>query len=188
MILHTRIVGTPIGPLALLAHGGALVGLEFGDARERREKLGASLVRHLGDFDTAEHPDPAGAATRLERYFAGDFAALDEQDVQPHGTPFQLEVWRELRRIPAGSTRGYAELAAAIGRPAAVRAVGAANGANPVSLFVPCHRVIAANGTLWGYGGGLPRKRWLLAHEGAAFVDPQAQGALDLDDGGAGIR
>ena len=74
--------------------------------------------------------------------------------MEPHGTPFQVEVWRELRRIPPGTTRGYAQLASAIGRPAAVRAVGAANGANPIALFVPCHRVIAANGTLWGYGGG----------------------------------
>ena len=180
MILHTRIVATPIGELALFAAGESLVGLEFHDAADRRDSLWRSFERHLGPLTTAPHPDPAGAATRLERYFAGELGALEEQPVEPHGTPFQREVWRGLRRIPPGRTLRYAELAAAIGRPAAVRAVGAANGANPIALFVPCHRVIAANGTLWGYGGGLGRKRWLLAHEGARFVDPEAQGALAL--------
>jgi methylated-DNA-[protein]-cysteine S-methyltransferase len=85
------------------------------------------------------------------------------------GTPFQLEVWERLCTIPAGETLSYAGLARGIGRPSAVRAVGLANGANPVAVVVPCHRVIGSNGSLTGYGGGLPRKQWLLAHEGAAF-------------------
>ena len=180
MILNVRTVSTPIGPLALIAEGDALVGLEFGDALDRRDRLARSLARHLGAFETREHADPAGAASRLQRYFAGERTALAEQPVAPRGTAFQLAVWRALRDIPAGETRSYGELAAAIGRPAAVRAVGAANGANPVALFVPCHRVIAADGTLWGYGGGLERKRWLLAHEGAVFADPSAQPSLAL--------
>lgn len=183
MILHTCTVHTPIGALALVADGDALVGLEFGDALDRRDRLASSLARHLGAYEMREHPDPAGAATRLERYFAGERNALAEQPVSPRGTVFQLEVWRALRDIPAGETRSYGQLAVAIGRPAAVRAVGAANGANPVALFVPCHRVIAADRTLWGYGGGLERKRWLLAHEGATFAGNTLQGSLGLEDG-----
>jgi len=184
-ILDMRTVHSPVGALLLLADGEALVGLEFGDALDRRGRLMASLRRHLGAIETLEHPDPAGAASRLERYFAGELGALAEQPVAPCGTPFQLEVWRALRDIPAGATRTYGQQATTIGRPAAVRAVGAANGANPVALFVPCHRVIAADGTLWGYGGGLERKRWLLAHEGAAFAGsaPGAgQESLALED------
>ena len=108
--------------------------------------------------------------------------AVRRADSAPRGTAFQLAVWAALRAIPAGSTLSYGALAARLGRPAAVRAVGAANGANPIALFVPCHRVIAADGTLWGYGGGLERKRWLLAHEGAAFADRWGQAELSLDD------
>jgi len=182
MILYTRTVHTPIGALVLIANGDALVGLEFGDAFDRRDRLARSLTRHLGAFETREHPDPAGAVVRLERYFGGERGVLSEQPVTPHGTAFQLEVWRALRDIPAGETRSYSELATAIARPAAVRAVGAANGANPVALFVPCHRVIAADRTLWGYGGGLERKRWLLAHEGATFAECAEQGSLGLED------
>ena len=188
MILHTHTVHTPIGTLVLIADGEALVGLEFGDALDRRDRLARSLMRYLGAFETREHPDPAGAATRLDRYFAGERGELAAQPVTLHGTAFQLEVWRALREIPAGETRSYSELATAIARPAAVRAVGAANGANPVALFVPCHRVIAADRTLWGYGGGLERKRWLLAHEGAAFAGGDLQGSLGLEDGGGRIR
>ncbi len=102
----------------------------------------------------------------LRRYFAGerlDFSC----PLDLYGTPFQLEVWQALCRIPYGETRSYAQIAQAIGRPLAVRAVGAANGANPVGIIVPCHRVIGSNGSLTGYGGGLPMKEWLLALEGA---------------------
>jgi O-6-methylguanine DNA methyltransferase len=89
-------------------------------------------------------------------------------------------VWAALREIRAGQTRSYGELAGTLGKPDAVRAVAAANGANPVAVFVPCHRVIAANGTLWGYGGGLPMKQWLLHHEGARFTPLSQQEALPL--------
>ena len=161
MNLDVRLLRTPIGELYLVARDDVLVGLEFADAHDRRGALDRSLTRYLGACTTREHADPAGAATRLERYFAGELAALEEQPVEPHGTRFQLDVWRALRTIPAGTTLSYGGLAERIGRPAAVRAVGAANGANPVALFVPCHRVIAADRTLWGYGGGLERKRGL---------------------------
>ena len=102
----------------------------------------------------------------LADYFNGDLNALDRIEVATNGTAFQEAAWAALRDIPAGATRSYAEQAAAIGRPKAVRAVGLANGANPVAIVNPCHRVIGADGELTGYGGGLDRKRWLLAHEG----------------------
>lgn len=180
MILATCTVGTPLGPLVVWVHGAAVVGLEFAGERDRRHQAIVHLERHLGAFETRAERDPAGAASRLARYFAGDREALEDQPVAHHGTAFQVSVWRKLRTIRPGRTWTYAQLAAALGKPTATRAVGAANGANPIALFVPCHRVIAADRTLWGYGGGLARKRWLLAHEGAAFVDPDrgAQGRL----------
>ncbi|HME05837.1 MAG TPA: methylated-DNA--[protein]-cysteine S-methyltransferase [Bryobacteraceae bacterium] len=106
----------------------------------------------------------------IEAYFAGDLDALDRIAVLARGTAFQQEVWAALRTIPAGTTLSYSGLAKQIGRPAAVRAVGLANGSNPIGVVVPCHRVIGANGSLTGYGGGLERKSWLLNHEGAKFT------------------
>jgi O-6-methylguanine DNA methyltransferase len=108
------------------------------------------------------------AANELRRYFAGERVQFS-CPLDLHGTPFQMHVWRELRRIPYGETRTYGELAQAIGRPNASRAVGAANGANPIAIIVPCHRVIGHNGTLTGYGGGLPTKAWLLSLEGVVY-------------------
>lgn len=104
------------------------------------------------------------AMDELRRYFAGEHLQFS-CPLDLHGTPFQIAVWEELFRIPYGETRSYADIARAIGRPAAVRAVGAANGANPIAIIVPCHRVIGSNGSLTGYGGGLPTKEWLLAME-----------------------
>lgn len=181
MILATRTIESPIGPLVLVASEEAVVGLEFGGARARRDALARHLERWLGPHELREAKDPGGAATSLARYFAGERGALDQQPVEIRGTEFQVRVWNALRGIPAGRTLTYSQLAEDVGRPEARRAVGAANGANPIALFVPCHRVIAADGTLWGYGGGLERKRWLLAHEGARFTDPRAQGTLALD-------
>jgi O-6-methylguanine DNA methyltransferase len=105
------------------------------------------------------------AMDQLRRYLVGEHVQFT-CPLDLHGTPFQIEVWEELYRIPYGETRTYAQIARSIGRPAAVRAVGAANGANPVAIIVPCHRVIGTNGNLTGYGGGLPTKAWLLALEG----------------------
>src|SRR5262245_31790233 len=104
---------------------------------------------------------------RLKAFFAGDLEAIDKIEVESAGTPFQRKVWSTLRKIPAGKTWTYTQLAARAGKPAAIRAAGAANGLNPISVVVPCHRVIGRDGSLPGYGGGLPRKEWLLTHEGA---------------------
>ena len=109
--------------------------------------------------------DPFGLKTALKAYFAGDVFVLDRLPVAFAGTPFQVKVWKALRTIPCGSTLSYGGLARQIREPKAVRAVGLANGANPVGVVVPCHRVIGSDGSLTGYGGGLPRKKWLLAHE-----------------------
>jgi methylated-DNA-[protein]-cysteine S-methyltransferase len=103
----------------------------------------------------------------MKNYFAGDLGAIDKLPVKTAGTPFQRAVWNALREIPRGATESYGQLAERIGRPTAVRAVGLANGSNPIGIVVPCHRVIGANGSLTGYGGGMERKRWLLDHEGA---------------------
>jgi methylated-DNA-[protein]-cysteine S-methyltransferase len=161
------IVPTPVGPVALFARGDALLGLVFADHPERAHALRSRLLRHLGPFTTREVADPAGAATRLKEYFAGDLSAFDRQKVELLGTPFECAVWNQLRRIPVGTTISYLEMATRVGSPRGSRAAGQANGRNPVALFVPCHRVIAADGTLGGYGGGLDRKRILLEHERA---------------------
>ena len=166
--LHRAIMPSPVGELTLFAHGPALAGIAFDG---RLERLRPQLVARFGrDFTVVDAPDPAGAVTRLCAYFDGELGALDDIAVDTGGTPFQARVWAALRRIPVGATSTYRELARAVGSPEAVRAVGAANGANPVSLVVPCHRVIASDGTLCGYGGGLPRKQWLLQHERALLI------------------
>ncbi|MGO8856912.1 MAG: methylated-DNA--[protein]-cysteine S-methyltransferase [Steroidobacteraceae bacterium] len=114
-----------------------------------------------------ETPRESSARLALEAYFEGNLAAIDRLPTAIHGTAFQCQVWDALRSIPFGQTISYATLAARIGRPSAARTVGLANGANPIAIVVPCHRVMAAHGALTGYGGGLARKQWLLAHEGA---------------------
>ena len=161
--LETATVETPLGPFRVAARDGVLVAAAFAGSHA------TSLPRLEAPpppSETRAGADPAGAVSALCRYLAGDLTALDGVPVDPSGTPFQRDVWAALRRIPVGTTITYAELARRIGRPRAVRAVGAANGANPVALFVPCHRVVGADG-LRGYAGGLPRKEWLLSHEGA---------------------
>jgi methylated-DNA-[protein]-cysteine S-methyltransferase len=127
------------------------------------------LERHYGKdgFTLEAAPGSHSARNALERYFAGDLAAIDEVETETSGTGFQRDVWNELRRIPAGTSISYGTLAQRIARPKAVRAVGLANGSNPIGLIVPCHRVIGSNGSLTGYGGGLERKKWLLDHERA---------------------
>ncbi len=156
-------IDTPIGRLNLFAREGAIV---FIDLRDDRAAASEHLRRRFSGESIVEAGDPAGAVSALRRYFAGDLSALDALPVDPGGTPFQASVWRALRAIPAGATLSYQQLARRIGAPHAVRAVGAANGANPVPVVIPCHRVIGANGKLVGYGGGIERKDWLLRHEG----------------------
>jgi methylated-DNA-[protein]-cysteine S-methyltransferase len=155
---------SPLCPLLLATDDdGALRALDFGDHDSRMRRL---LREQYGDVVIEKGAAPKSIVQALDAYFAGEFAALDEIPVTTGGTPFQRAVWRALRTIPPGTTQTYGQIAAHIGHPAASRAVGAANGANPVAIVVPCHRVIGANGTLTGYGGGLARKRWLLDHEG----------------------
>ena len=180
MTLELTITQTPLGPMALYGLDEQLVGLTLDGGHGAAHPLERHLARYLGGTTTRRAPDAAGGAARLARYFGGDLRALGQQPVRLLGTEFQREVWSALRAIPAGETRSYATLARSLGKPDAVRAVAAANGANPVALFVPCHRVIAANGTLWGYGGGLPMKQWLLRHEGAAFQPIADQEELAL--------
>ena len=160
-MLQVDHLDSPIGPLTLAEHDGHLCLLHFGRMSGVRE----TLSRWYPDEKLVTCQLPKTRRI-LDRYFRGGIRAIDETVVELNGTPFQQRVWNALRAIPAGSTMSYGELARQIGAETAVRAVGAANGANPVALVVPCHRVIGANGTLVGYGGGLPRKRWLLAHEG----------------------
>ena len=178
--LDLTLASTPLGPIALYADGAELLGLTLDGGHGADHPVALHIARHAGAFTTRLVPDAAGAATRLKRYFGGEWAALDEQPVRLLGTEFQRRVWTALRSIPAGETRSYAGLARELGQTRAVRAVAAANGANPVALFVPCHRVIAADGTLWGYGGGLPMKQWLLQHERARFTPLAEQQALPL--------
>ena len=153
---------SPIGTIRLVHDGRALRALEFQDCDDRLHRL---LRCHYGAYRLEDATAPGAFRLALEAYFGGDLHAIDDLPVETGGTPFQKEVWRALRTIPAGETISYGVQAQRIGKPKAVRAVGLANGANPVGIVVPCHRVIGANGALTGYGGGLGRKRWLLAHE-----------------------
>jgi len=158
---------SPVGEVLILADDqGRLRAVDFGDFEDRLEHLlDLRIGRRLDTVEPAT--DPFGLTTALAAYFNGDIAAIDELRVEAPGTAFQRKVWTGLREIPAGTTWTYGQLAAHIGHPSAVRAVGAANGANAVAIVAPCHRVIGANGTLTGYAGGIERKRWLLAHEAA---------------------
>ncbi|GAB2771300.1 methylated-DNA--[protein]-cysteine S-methyltransferase [Amycolatopsis magusensis] len=153
--VHT-VVDSPIGELTLVAVGDRLAGLYMEEQRHRPPDE---------RFGTRDETPFAETTSQLKEYFAGQ---RTEFDLPLHfdGTEFQRAVWTELCRIPFGDTVSYAELAARVGRPSAVRAVGAANGRNPISIVVPCHRVIGSGGSLTGYGGGLPRKQFLLAFEG----------------------
>lgn len=158
-------IDTPIGDMLIVSdHDGNLRAVSWADHETRMRRL---LQLHYGQsgFTLAPARNPNGLAQAISRYFAGELTAIDALPVQTAGTPFQRNVWRALRTIPCGTTTTYAKLAAQIGKPAAVRAVGLANGANPVGVIVPCHRVIGSNGSLTGYADGIARKSWLLHHE-----------------------
>lgn len=162
-------VSSPIGPCCVLATGNGVcwtgtpgTPLEEGLVKTKRWLAFDRVVQE------AQVEPLRQAVQELQGYFAGEKVSFScSLDLQ--GTPFQIGVWQALRDIPYGETRSYAEIAQAVGRPSAVRAVGAANGANPVAIIVPCHRVIGSNGTLTGYGGGLPTKAWLLSLEGVKY-------------------
>jgi methylated-DNA-[protein]-cysteine S-methyltransferase len=168
-------IPTPIGELAVVAdEHGCLRAVEWTDQDVRMQR---ALRLHYGEGGYSLRPavDPNEISAALTAYFAGDLAAIDDLPVATGGTDFQRAVWRALRAIPCGETISYAALARRIGRDTAVRAVGFANGSNPISVVVPCHRVIGSNGSLTGYGGGIERKRWLLAHERRAGDSRKAQ-------------
>jgi methylated-DNA-[protein]-cysteine S-methyltransferase len=152
----TTSLDSPVGPLQLIAAGdGALTHLLFVDER---------LPARAGSDLRADRAPFGDVIAQLEEYFAGSRTEF-ELPLAPAGTAFQRDAWTALRAIPYGATRSYAEQAAALGRPRAIRAVGAANGRNPIAIVVPCHRVVGSRGALTGYGGGVERKEWLLGHE-----------------------
>ena len=156
---------SPIGEILLVTdEAGAVRALDFHDYVPRMTRL---LRLRYGDRALDDGQAPQAVRQALTAYFDGSLDSLNAVPWSTGGTAFQNDVWRALIDIPAGETSTYAALAARIGRPAAVRAVGAANGANPIAVLVPCHRLIGADGSLTGYGGGLERKAWLLEHEGA---------------------
>jgi len=159
-------IDTPIGALTIADDDEG--NLRAADFEEYEARMNRFLRRRYGADGYALEPARArgAVAESIAAYFAGQLDAIDKISVLTGGTEFQQQVWGALRKIPCGTTLSYGALAARIGRPAAVRAVGLANGSNPIPIVIPCHRVIGSDGTLTGYGGGLPRKRWLLAHEG----------------------
>jgi len=158
-------LATPLGDVRFAQSSGRVVALTFSECWAAVER---ALERRLGPIEWVAARDAGDLEPRLRAYFAGDLATLAGVEIELAGTPFQRRVWNALREIPAGATTSYGELARRLGAPKAVRAVGAANGANPLWLIVPCHRAVGADGSLTGYAGGIERKRWLLAHEGAA--------------------
>ncbi|MFF4250464.1 methylated-DNA--[protein]-cysteine S-methyltransferase [Streptomyces sp. NPDC001663] len=151
---HT-IIPSPYGPLTLVADDGVLCGLYMTDQRHRPSEE---------TFGLPDGTPFAEAEQQLKAYFAGELKEFT-LELRLHGTPFQRSVWDQLRKIPYGETRSYGDLADALGNPSASRAVGLANGRNPIGIIVPCHRVVGANGSLTGYGGGLDRKQRLLDFE-----------------------
>jgi methylated-DNA-[protein]-cysteine S-methyltransferase len=170
-------IASPIGAISMVTCGGKLCALDFEDYEKRMHKL---LARYRGDYELVRRADGDGIGERIRAYFDGDLVAIDTIEVETGGTGFQRQCWQALRTIAAGTTASYGEQAERIGRPKAVRAVGMANGRNPVAIVLPCHRVIGADGTLTGYGGGLWRKQWLLRHEGALQQDPARDSGRQL--------
>lgn len=181
--LVSETIETPLGELEIITdQQGQLRALEWADFHHRLMQL---LVRHYGNevvhdttagqitkpeskqgFHLTQSSVDASIRQRIEDYFKGDLHAIDTLPVATAGTEFQRQVWQMLRTIPCGQIMTYGQMAAQLGNPGASRAVGLANGSNPISIVVPCHRVIGSNGTLTGYAGGVDRKRWLLIHEG----------------------
>lgn len=170
-------IDTPVGEMLIVQDDSErLRALDWQEYEERMYKL---FDRYYGKGAVELIPgDGSGRVVdALKRYVAGELDAIDTLEVETEGTEFQRQVWRKLRDIPCGQTWSYGKLARNIGKPRASRAVGMANGANPIGVVVPCHRVIGSNHTLTGYGSGIERKRWLLAHEGVVIDEPR-QSAL----------
>ena len=175
-------IKTPIGEMLLVADGaGRLRAVDWNDYEPRMLRL---LERYYGKngFTLEAVSNFHGLRDTVDRYFAGETGVIDNIPVETTGTPFQRAVWNELRKIPGGTATTYGKLAEKIGRPKAVRAVGLANGSNPIGVIVPCHRVIGSNGSLTGYGGGLDRKRWLLDHELSVCLGQQPAGQFAITE------
>ncbi len=162
--LLTDTLESPIGRLVLVFDAGRLCALDYADSHGRMTRL---LQRRYYRFRLGAASKPPGVIQQLRAYLGGKLNAIDSIQVDPGGTAFQQKVWETLRTIPPGTTRTYRDVAEQIGRPNAWRAVGRANALNPISIVLPCHRLIGSNGALTGYAGGLERKHWLLRHEGA---------------------
>jgi methylated-DNA-[protein]-cysteine S-methyltransferase len=164
MQIHISELKSPLGTLSIATDERALLMLQFG-------VFATAMRRHIaGEFGGAQlqrDSDPLGIRNRLQRYLSGDLEALKAIPVRPGGTPFQKKVWNALLEIAPGQTASYRDIARRIRQPDATRAVGSANGRNPIAIVIPCHRVVASGGGLGGYSGGLNRKKWLLRHEGA---------------------
>ncbi|WP_294326172.1 methylated-DNA--[protein]-cysteine S-methyltransferase [uncultured Sphingomonas sp.] len=170
MMLYQELLPSPVGTITILTDGdGVLRVLEFEDFGARMERL-LRLHYGPGGWQVVAATRTSDAMRAMTAYFAGDVTAIDGLPTATGGTAFQRSVWAALRSVEAGRTVAYADIAAAIDRPGALRAVGLANGSNPIAIVVPCHRIIGRSGALTGYGGGLERKRWLLAHEGVGLV------------------
>jgi methylated-DNA-[protein]-cysteine S-methyltransferase len=164
-------VPSPLGSMLVVSDSThRLRALNWEDREERMQRELARIYRRQPP-QLVSGAAPAATRRALRSYFAGKLQAIDEIPVETGGTPFQSDVWRALRAIPAGKTLSYGRMASRLKCPLAVRAVGFANGSNPISLVIPCHRLIGSDGSLTGYGGGLERKRWLLEHEGVRFGD-----------------
>jgi methylated-DNA-[protein]-cysteine S-methyltransferase len=167
LIFTTDLIASPLGEMMIVTdEQGALRALEWTDLQDRMTRLVSRQYKGQ-NVVLRQAPAPTAIKDALEAYFAGNLNALDHLATVAGGTVFQRSVWTALRTIPVGQTRSYRDIAIAIGNPKGVRAIGLANGANPIGIVVPCHRVIGANGSMTGYGGGLNRKEWLLKHEGA---------------------
>lgn len=164
MILAVEEIGCAAGAITFAHQDDCLYALGFSECWEALEK---TLARRWPGVELRTGAPSVWIRERLGAYFRGEIDAIDSLAVETGGSPFQQSVWAALRTIPHGRTISYRDLALTIGAPTAVRAVGLANGANPISIVIPCHRVVGSDGRLTGYAGGLRRKRWLLEHEGA---------------------
>ena len=160
-------ISTPIGDMVLVARDGVLLLLEFDDAADR---VAREMRGRFGAFVLQQAANPFGISDIVHDYFAGNLRAIDNLLTDGGGTEFERRVWAELRKIPCGVTNSYGEIARKLGDIKLSRAVGTANGRNPIAIVVPCHRVIGADGSMTGYGGGIMRKEWLLRHEGALLL------------------
>ena len=182
MELFRTVLPTPLGDMLALASDEGLCALEFtrvarpNRSQDQLSRLNARLQRWFPPHEIVDRETPTIARTRgwLEAYFDGTSAEIGDLPLDMRGAPFEKRVWLALQTIPPGQTTSYGAIAQALGSAGASRAVGAANGANPVAIMVPCHRVIGATGSLTGYGGGLDRKTWLIEHERRWRTEPQA--------------